>query len=112
MSGPRFAIMDPAAGISGDMLLGALVDAGAPPDWLPGLPARLGIPDTTVEIETALRCGVRAAKVTVRAPGGAVELPGDFHAPARILATVVSGNGILAAGATARMPFPLTTVAR
>src|ERR1043166_297378 len=83
MSGPRFAIMDPAAGISGDMLLGALVDAGAPPDWLAGLPARLGIPDTTVEIETALRCGVRAAKVTVRAPGGAVELPGDFHAPAR-----------------------------
>ena len=40
MADGRFAILDPAAGISGDMLLGALVAAGAPADWLRGLPAR------------------------------------------------------------------------
>ena len=36
MADGRFAILDPAAGISGDMLLGALVAAGAPADWLEG----------------------------------------------------------------------------
>ena len=34
MSDGRFAILDPAAGISGDMVLGALVAAGAPVDRL------------------------------------------------------------------------------
>ena len=43
MSDGHFAILDPAAGISGDMLLGALVAAGAPADWLRALPARLGL---------------------------------------------------------------------
>ena len=47
MSDGRFAILDPAAGISGDMLLGALVAAGAPAEWLQGLPPRLGLPDVT-----------------------------------------------------------------
>ena len=77
MSGHRFAIIDPAAGISGDMLLGALVDAGAPRDWLTGLPARLGLADVSVEIETVERCAVRCTKVTVRLAGGVTEGPGD-----------------------------------
>ena len=69
MSG-RFAIIDPAAGISGDMLLGALVAVGAGEEWLRGLPARLGAPDVTVEITKVVRCGVRATKVDVVLPGG------------------------------------------
>ena len=77
MSGRKFAIIDPAAGISGDMLLGALIDAGAAPDWLLGLPRRLGISDVTVEIETTSRCGIRATKVVVRSPDGAIEAPAD-----------------------------------
>jgi pyridinium-3,5-bisthiocarboxylic acid mononucleotide nickel chelatase len=71
----RFAIVDPAAGISGDMVLGALVAAGAEPDWLRGLPARLGFPDVRVEIGTVDRSGVRATKVDVVLPDGSRELP-------------------------------------
>ena len=73
----RFAILDPVAGISGDMLLGALLAAGASPKWLEGLPARLGFPDVTINIESVRRCGVQATKVNVRLPGGAQEHPSE-----------------------------------
>jgi uncharacterized protein (TIGR00299 family) protein len=79
MPGARFAIIDPSAGVSGDMLLGALVASGAPTEWLTGLPARLGIPEVTVDVEPVDRCGVRATKVHVRMPGGAVEEPADVE---------------------------------
>jgi uncharacterized protein (TIGR00299 family) protein len=75
MSDGRFAILDPVAGISGDMLLGALVAAGAQPEWLRGLPARLGFPAVRVEIGLVYRCGVRATKVDIRLPGGIQEHP-------------------------------------
>jgi len=75
----RFAIIDPAAGISGDMMLGALIDAGAPRDWLQGLPRRLGIPEVTVGIERVERNGMAATKVTVTLPGERVEEPGQPH---------------------------------
>ena len=81
MSGHRFAIIDPAAGISGDMLLGAVVDAGAPRDWLTGLPARLGLSGVSVEIAMVERCAVRCTKVTVRMAGGLSEGPGDVGVP-------------------------------
>jgi uncharacterized protein (TIGR00299 family) protein len=70
----RIAILDPVAGISGDMLLGALIDAGAPPDWLQALPARLGIPQVTVRIGAVQRAGLSATQVDVRVP------PPDQHA--------------------------------
>ncbi|HKT60015.1 MAG TPA: nickel pincer cofactor biosynthesis protein LarC, partial [Gemmatimonadales bacterium] len=65
--------------ISGDMLLGALVAAGAPVPWLEGLPARLGAPDVSVRVESVDRCGVRATKVHVVLPDGAEELPAPDH---------------------------------
>lgn len=77
MADGRFAILDPAAGISGDMLLGALIAAGAPEDWLRGLPARLGVPEVAVGIMEVGRCGVRATKVDVVLPGGAREGPSE-----------------------------------
>ncbi len=81
MAPTRFAILDPAAGISGDMLLGALLDAGAPRDWLEALPARLGFPDVRIRIEAVSRCGVACTKVTVELPGGEVEGPSEpYHA--------------------------------
>lgn len=77
MTDSRFAILDPAAGISGDMLLGALIAAGAPAEWLRALPARLGAPEVEIGIASVDRCGVRATKVDVRLPGGRQEHPAD-----------------------------------
>jgi uncharacterized protein (TIGR00299 family) protein len=77
MTDGRFAILDPAAGMSGDMLLGALVAAGAPASWLEALPARLGVPGVTVSITQVDRCGIRAHKVTVRLPDGSQEPPSE-----------------------------------
>ncbi len=79
MRNSRFAILDPSAGISGDMLLGALVAAGASEAWLGGLPARLGIPEVQIEVRRVARCGVGAIKVDVRLPGGQLEGPGDIE---------------------------------
>lgn len=73
------AILDPAAGVSGDMLLGALIAAGAPPEWLQGVPRRLGLDGVTVEIQSVLRAGLSAIKVTVRGPDGSVEHPADVE---------------------------------
>jgi uncharacterized protein (TIGR00299 family) protein len=82
MSPAPFAILDPAAGISGDMLLGAFADLGVPAAWLGQLPARLGFPDVQVEVTRVLRCGISCSKVSVTLPGGATEPPSpDFVAP-------------------------------
>jgi pyridinium-3,5-bisthiocarboxylic acid mononucleotide nickel chelatase len=77
MADGRFAILDPVAGISGDMLLGALVAAGAPVEWLLELPARLGAPEVTIVVTPVERCGVRAMKVDVVLPGGEQERPSE-----------------------------------
>ena len=79
MRNSRFAILDPAAGISGDMLLGALIAAGADEAWLRALPARLGIPEVEIEVRRVARCGIDAVKVDVRLPGGRIEGPGDIE---------------------------------
>jgi len=71
----RFAILDPAAGMSGDMLLGALIDAGAPADWLAGLPARLGFPDVRITVDRTLRGGMACSRVSVELPHGRHEGP-------------------------------------
>ncbi len=87
------AIIDPAAGASGDMFLGALVACGAPTEWLLGLPARLGLADdVTIEIEPVRRATIAATKVTVRVRGEA-EQPGvrdhHHHGPHRHVAELI-----------------------
>ena len=79
MTRQRIAIIDPAAGISGDMLLGGLLALGAPEAWLRGLPARLGYPGVLVDIARVDRSGLSATKVTVRLPDGSHEGPAQLH---------------------------------
>jgi pyridinium-3,5-bisthiocarboxylic acid mononucleotide nickel chelatase len=106
MRDSRFAIIDPAAGISGDMLLGALVDLGAGEDWLRMLPGRLGCPEVEVSIERVDRCGIRCTQIKLTMPGGVREQPavpvephphvhgydhvGHSHAPHRHLAELLA----------------------
>ncbi len=75
MTPSRFALLDPAAGISGDMLLGALIDVGAPEAWLRELPSRLGLPEVRVAIQRVRRCGVAATRVHVMLADGRAEQP-------------------------------------
>ncbi|PYO72036.1 MAG: LarC family nickel insertion protein [Gemmatimonadetes bacterium] len=59
----RIAILDPAAGISGDMTLGALLALGVPQTWLEGLPARLGLTGVGVAVRDVVRSGVACKQV-------------------------------------------------
>jgi len=64
----RIAILDPAAGISGDMTLGALLSLGLPASWLEELPVRLGLSDVRVTVRDALRAGVTCKQVEFAIP--------------------------------------------
>ena len=64
----HIAILDPAAGISGDMTLGALLSAGAPAAWLDELPRRLDLPDVRVTVREVKRCGVACMQVEFAIP--------------------------------------------
>jgi len=64
----RIAILDPAAGISGDMTLGALLSLGVPVRWLEELPARLGVGDVRVTVRDVRRSGVTCKQVEFGIP--------------------------------------------
>jgi uncharacterized protein (TIGR00299 family) protein len=62
----RVAHFDCFSGISGDMVLGAVIDAGVPADAIRAAINSLGLP-ITLEIEKVKRCGFAATKATVQA---------------------------------------------
>src|SRR5216110_2569356 len=64
----RIAIFDPAAGISGDMTLGALLSLGLPLSWLEELPGRLGVGDVRVAVRDVQRSGITCKKVDFEIP--------------------------------------------
>jgi uncharacterized protein (TIGR00299 family) protein len=64
----RIAIIDPAAGISGDMTLGALLSLGIPASWLEELPGRLGFAAVRVTIRDVRRAGVGCKQVEFAIP--------------------------------------------
>jgi pyridinium-3,5-bisthiocarboxylic acid mononucleotide nickel chelatase len=75
----RLAYLDCVGGLAGDMLLAALLDAGADPERLQALPEALGIGRADVLVTRKERHGIGAAHVEIRA--------GD-EAPYRNLAMV------------------------
>jgi len=64
----RIAILDPAAGISGDMTLGALLSLGLPVSWLEELSKRLGLGDVTVTVRDVRRSGITCKQVEFEIP--------------------------------------------
>jgi pyridinium-3,5-bisthiocarboxylic acid mononucleotide nickel chelatase len=64
----RIAYLECFSGMSGDMFLGALVDAGVPPQTLEETVAALGI-GARLEISRVLRSGISATKVDVWVEG-------------------------------------------
>src|SRR6266487_1848381 len=64
----RIAILDPAAGISGDMTLGALLSLGLPVSWLEELPRRLGVGDVRVTVRDVRRAGITCTQIDFAIP--------------------------------------------
>lgn len=64
----RVAILDPFSGIAGDMTLGALVAVGLDPEFIFGLPARLGLEGVTASVKPVVRAGVSCIKVDFTIP--------------------------------------------
>ncbi len=64
----RIAILDPAAGISGDMTLGALLSLGLPASWLEELPGRLGVGDVRVTVRDVRRSGITCKQIVFDIP--------------------------------------------
>ena len=64
----KIAVLDPTAGISGDMTLGALLSLGVPVSWLEGLPSRLGLDGVRVVVRDATRCSVSCKQVEFEIP--------------------------------------------
>ncbi|HET9065800.1 MAG TPA: nickel pincer cofactor biosynthesis protein LarC [Gemmatimonadales bacterium] len=114
----RRAVIDPSAGASGDMFLGALVAAGAGEDWLRDLPRRLDLAErVVVDIQPVQRASLAATKVTVTV-GGEEERPGPHahhshhgHGPHRhvreIVARIEAGELSPTVKATASRVFRL-----
>lgn len=64
----RIAILDPFSGISGDMFLGALLDAGLDEAFITGLPATLGLDGVTAQVTRVLRGQISCRKVDFTIP--------------------------------------------
>jgi len=80
--------VDCYSGVSGDMLLGAVVDAGVPLETLRAALAGLSVRDEfQLEAEEVRRAGIRATKVRV------VAAPGRHHRPFREVRAVVRDAG-------------------
>ncbi len=64
----RIAYIDCVGGASGDMLLGALVDAGASEDVVRSIPAALQLPECAVSFERVMRGALSALQANVVTP--------------------------------------------
>ena len=85
----KIAYFDCFSGISGDMILGALVDAGVPFDQLQEELSKLNLDGYTLTASTVLKKGIKATKVDVVIESP--ELPGR---PLRDLREIISDSAL------------------
>ena len=91
----RIAYFDCPSGAAGDMILAALVDAGAPFEALEGELRKLPLPGYAIERREVMKAGFRATKVDVhvraddRRPGDAAHPRGRHHHPDRNLRSIL-----------------------
>ena len=85
----KIAYFDCSSGISGDMILGALVDAGAPFDALKEGLTQLSIDGYSITATSVLKKGVKATKVDVVVEGP--DLPGR---PLKDLREIISDSAL------------------
>src|SRR5258708_4387411 len=75
----RLLYFDCFSGISGDMVLGAFLDAGLPLDELKQALGSLAMPGYDVTAERVLRAGVSATKFNLHEHGGPAADPEISH---------------------------------
>jgi uncharacterized protein (TIGR00299 family) protein len=110
----RVAHFDCFSGISGDMVLGAVIDAGVPADAIRAVLDSLGLP-IALEIEKVKRCGFAATKATVEAADQeeyrflpdveAILTKGNLTAKQRELATTIFRKVAVAEATVHGMPL-------
>lgn len=71
----RVAYLDCIGGLAGDMLLAALIDAGADAEVLHRLPRQLGLENIEVLIEPVERMRMRALRVEIVSPKSVAPMP-------------------------------------
>lgn len=106
--GRRLAVFDCPAGVAGDMLLAALVDAGAPLAEVEAVLLRLDLPPVTLAVERVRRGGVEALRLEVRVAEERTFAPEEMRAriaaaglPPRARARALAAVAALAAGEAA-----------
>jgi len=94
-AGDRIAYLDCASGASGDMLLGALLDAGAPLDSIERALRSLPLPVWSLAIENTRRGALRALRARVEVPSDAAQ-PRTFTDVKALLAAGDLPSGVAA----------------
>jgi len=84
----KAAFIQSVGGASGDMLLGALLDAGLPPDAAREAVNALGIPGVEIATVTETRCEVRGTRALVDVSAA------PRYSPAQMLDTVAGADGL------------------
>lgn len=102
----RAGYLDCTAGVAGDMLLGALLDAGADIAAVRAAVASLGVPGLALNVEQTRRCGLRATRAVVSTP--AAEQPA--RGLAEVLAAIETAQLSPAAARLAAQTFRLLAV--
>lgn len=112
------AYLDCASGASGDMLLGALVDAGCPLERIVEVTRALDLRDVRVRADPVVRGGLRATHLVVEDGAPAVERPAAellarvraAALPERVRARSVAALELLAATEAAIHGVPVASV--